>query len=191
MTELVFFLEELSAKVMLQGFLPKILPANVFACYVVFEGKSDLEKRLKHKLCNWQKPNTIFVILQDKDSGDCLIIKNRLKAICKEAGKPQTLIRIACHELESWYLGDLQAVQTGLNLSDLARKQNKNKFRTPDNLANASQELFKLTNNQYQKISGSRAIGPHLSITNNKSHSFGVFIKGIQRILELKTDKNE
>lgn len=53
-------------------------------------------------------------MLRDKDSGDCVETKNRLAGICRDAGKPNALIRIACHELESWYLGDLSAVEQGL-----------------------------------------------------------------------------
>ncbi len=46
MKTLVFFLEEPSARAMLQSFLPRVLPAGYQALYIVFEGKSDLEKRL-------------------------------------------------------------------------------------------------------------------------------------------------
>ena len=46
MSELVFMLEEQSARAMLEGLLPKLLPAEVTPRYVVFEGKQDLEKQL-------------------------------------------------------------------------------------------------------------------------------------------------
>jgi hypothetical protein len=39
MSELVFMLEEPSARVMLEGLLPKMLPTEVIPRYVVFEGK--------------------------------------------------------------------------------------------------------------------------------------------------------
>jgi len=48
-------------------------------------------------------------------------------------------------------------------------------------LSNAAEELKKLTENSYQKVSGSREIGKHLSIENNQSRSFQVFIQGIIR----------
>jgi len=35
----------------------------------------------------------------------------------------------------------------------------------------------------YQKVSGSRAIGPHLDSANKRSHSFGVFVGGIRKLL--------
>ena len=43
MTQLVFFLEEPSARAMLENFLPRILPDNIAVRYVVFEGKQDLD----------------------------------------------------------------------------------------------------------------------------------------------------
>lgn len=42
MTTLVFFLEEASAKEMLHGILPKILPEHVVQRFIVFEGKQEL-----------------------------------------------------------------------------------------------------------------------------------------------------
>ena len=64
----------------------------------------------------------------------------------------------------------------------LARMQGKRKFREPDRLANAAQELGRITDRRYMKVAGSRAIGPQLSLTQNRSHSFGVFISGVARL---------
>ena len=183
MTQLVVFLEEPSAREMLCGLLPRLLPQTVgFRC-VVFEGKQDMEKRLPRKLRAWQTPDSRFVVLRDKNSGDCGQIKDRLLRICRNAGRADTLVRIACHELESWYLGDLSAVESGLGIDGLIRHQGKAKYRNPDRLANPVQELQKLTGNRYQKVSGSRRIGPHLSLDSNRSHSFLVFLSGMQRLI--------
>lgn len=92
-------------------------------------------------------------------------------------------LRIAIHELESWYPGDLAAVEAGLGVSNLTRKQGSRKFREPDRIANPTQELRRLTSDRYQKISGSRAIGIHLSIENNRSQSFRKFISGVKNIV--------
>ncbi len=183
MRVLVFFLEEPSAKAMLNGLLPRLLPAGWQVKYVIFEGKQDLEKQLPRKLQNWQRPGCKFVILRDKDSGDCVVIRQELVKKCRDAGKPDALVRIAIHELESWYLGDLAAVEAGLGISNLAGKQGSRKFREPDTLANPYQELRRLTADRYQKISGSRAIGVHLSIEDNRSQSFRKFISGVRNIV--------
>ena len=47
MMELVFFLEEPSAKEMLKGLLPRLIKNEIVYRFIVFEGKSDLEKILK------------------------------------------------------------------------------------------------------------------------------------------------
>lgn len=183
MRTFVFFLEEPSAKEMLQGVLPRILPDKIFIRYVIFQGKQDLEKNLDIKLRAWKLPNCSFIVMRDQDSGDCKEIKEKLANICEKAGKKGVLIRIACHELESFYLGDLAAVEKGLDLKGLERKKKQRKFRDPDLLANPSEEMFKLTNNIYDKVSGSRAIAPYLALESNTSKSFNTLISGIKNLI--------
>ncbi len=187
MKNLVFLLEEPSAKAMLKGVLPRLLPENIFSEFIVFEGKQDLEKQVERRLRCWMKPNSYFVVMRDQDSADCSKIKNRLYAKCINAGKPETLVRIACHELESFYLGDLVAVEKGLSLAGLSEKQQKRKYRMPDKLSNPAAELSALTNNKYQKLLGSRAIGSHLSLDrSNRSNSFNVLISGILKLMRVQ-----
>lgn len=184
MTELVFLLEEPSAQAMLEGILPRLLHLDRVAIrFIVFDGKQDLEKQLVRKLKGYLAPNAKFVVLRDKDACDCHAIKSELTAKCEEADKPEALVRIACHHLESWYLADLAAVEAGLELSGLTSRQGQAKFRAPDRLANAEQELGKLTRSSYQKIAGSRSISPHMRLDNTRSHSFAVFITGLRRLL--------
>ena len=180
---LVCLLEGPSEREMLKSLLPRFLNDEIEVHYIVFEGKQDLEKQLPLKLRAWQLPGCKFVVLRDKDSGDCVVIRKGLVKKCGMAGKSDALVRIAIHELESWYLGDLAAVEAGLGVSNLAYKQASRKFREPDALSNPAQELRKLTTDKYQKISGSRAIGPHLSIKNNRSKSYRKFISGLKKIL--------
>lgn len=176
----MFFLEEPSAREMLKGLLPRMLPDIIAVRYVVFEGKQDLEKNIVRRLRGWRAPNTVFVVLRDQDAGACLAVKQELVGKCREAGKPDAVVRIACRELESWYFGDLTAVESGLGIANLARYGNRRQYRTPDEIHSPAVELFKITRNVYQKVSGSRAIGPQLSLDRNKSHSFRVFIEGVQ-----------
>ena len=181
MIELVFLLEERSAQVMLEGFLPKILSHSTHCRFIVFDGKQDLEKQLIKRIRGYRVPNARFVVLRDKDSEDCLEIKKRLKAKCVEAGRSDTLIRIACHELESWYLGDLVAVELGLKVSGIARHQS-GLYNNPDEIVSPFQKLKTMAPN-YQKVGGSRLIGHHLDITNNRSKSFKTLVEGIQKLV--------
>lgn len=184
MRHLVLFLEERSAEVMLEGLLPRILPSSVTYQCVVFEGKQDLERQIEKRLRGWQRPCTAFLVLRDQDLGDCLTIKQGLVEKARKAGKPQTTVRIACRELESWYFGDLAAVESGLGIANLIRHSSTRKYRTPDNISNPASELEKITGNQYQKVSGSRAIGIHLSIADNTSSSFKAFLQGIEKAVQ-------
>jgi hypothetical protein len=186
---LVCLLEEPSAKEMLEGILPQFIDKSITVKYIVFEGKQDLEKNIEKRLKFWQQPNSGFLVMRDKDSGDCIAIKNNLIDKINKTGQiKNSVIRIACHELESFYLGDLSAVEKGLKIKGLAKHQNKSKFREPDKLSNPSEELKKLTKNKYQKVAGSRAIAPHLKLDgSNKSYSFNMLLQGIKKLIEYKT----
>jgi len=182
MSEIVFFLEEESAKALLERLFPLLIPkgSQVSPRFIVFEGKQDLEKQLPKKLRGYLNPRARFIVMRDQDQGDCRIIKKSLTALCPVSHRPKTIVRIACRELESFYLGDLRAVESGLGVSGLAGKQNKAKFREPDRLSSPSRELEKLTGNRYQKIAGSRAIAPHLDLRAPRSRSFHHLLQAIR-----------
>jgi len=182
MRELVFLLEERSAQTMIEGFLPKITGSDAIVRYIIFEGKQDLAKQLTRKLRSYNNPNANFIILYDQDSADCRDVKSMLKQKCVEADKPQTVVRMACRELESWYLADLMAVEKAFSKTSLSAQQNKRKFRNPDLLASPSNELKRLVP-EYQKINGSRMIAPYLNLNNIRSRSFHHFIRSITNII--------
>lgn len=184
--QLVFFLEEPSMKKTLEVLLPRFLPEYVHCIYIVHEGKQDLEKSIPRKLKaqGWNR-ETKFVIVRDQDSADCFKLKRELIEKCEQAGKPNTLIRIACHELESWFLGDLFAVEKALRSNTkkrLSKSQDKEKFRNPDAISLAKQELKTLFPT-YQQNSSSGEIAKYLNLDNNKSRSFQVFIQGVKKIV--------
>jgi hypothetical protein len=184
MKELVFLLEERSAQALLETLLPRFLCSEIQPRYIPFEGKQDLEKQLTKRIRAYQNPKARFVILRDQDSHpDCVALKRNLLALCANAGKlPVCLVRIACRELESFYLADLEAVKKAFDIERLMPNQSSRKFRAPDHLESPSRELRKLTWKRYQKISGSRAIGAHLDLNNQRSPSFCNLIRGIRRM---------
>ena len=183
MMQLVFLLEERSAQALLDEILPWILPEGVFHRCIPHEGKQNLEKSIPRKLRGWNQPNTHFVVVRDKDQSDCYAVKERLRSLCAEAGRPETLVRIAVHELESWFLGDLEAVGSAFEDDRVPRHQSAAKFRDPDFLANAAEELRKLVP-AYQKLKGARAIAPHMDVNGNRSLSFQHLVSGITRYAE-------
>jgi hypothetical protein len=184
MRELVFLLEEESAQAMLQGLLPRLLDPRIQPRLIYFEGKQDLEKQLARRLRGYLNPHARFLVLRDQDSApDCTIVKAKLQVLCEQAGrKAVSLVRIACRELETIYLADLQAVERALTLQGLVRHQNIVKFRHPDHLGSPSVELKKLTRGAYQKVGSSRLIGPHLDLANERSATFKNLVCGIRRL---------
>jgi hypothetical protein len=183
MKELIFLLEEESMKALLDILLPEILPTNICFRCIPHEGKQDLEKSIPRKLRAWQTPNTSFVIVRDKDQADCLELKKRLVDLCEQAGRGDSLVRIACHELESWFLGDLAAVEKAFNIKRLSEQQQNRKYKYPDKLSNASEELEKLVKG-YRKVSGAKKIATHMTLHQNYSHSFNCFISGVRCLVE-------
>ncbi len=183
MRELVFLLEEPSAKAMLESLLPRMLKEDTrFRC-IPFEGKQDLEKQLTRRIRAYQNERARFIVLRDQDSHpDCTAVKQALLDLCEQSGKcARCLVRIACRELETFYLADLQAVERALEIDGLTRHQNSRKFRSPDGLGSPSRELKTLTRNRYEKVAGSRAIGKHLQLDNARSASFRNLIAAIRR----------
>ena len=90
------------------------------------------------------------------------------------------MVRIVCTELESWLLGDLAAISYAYG-KNFVRLRNKRKFRTPDNLANAKQELRKIVP-IYQPIDGARRIASYMDVNCNCSPSFNMFVSGVRRM---------
>jgi hypothetical protein len=79
MKEVVFFLEEDSAKWLLKGIVPRLVPPDIQVKYIVFNGKTDLQKNLKKKLESWQNTHAKFLVIQDRDSNDCVKPPSELK----------------------------------------------------------------------------------------------------------------
>jgi hypothetical protein len=185
---LVFLLEELSARDLLQGFLPRILPADLLVRYLVFEGKQDLERQLVHKLRSWLAPESIFVVLRDQDAADCTSVKERLSNLVKQTGRQDVLVRIACRELESWVIGDWEAVAQAFDKPQLRAQAQKAVYRHPDRLSKPIGELRKFIP-EYQKRDGARRLGPLLSPERSQSQSFRSFCSGLERLLSTLRNK--
>lgn len=176
---IVFMVEESSMKELLLLLLPKIIPVGVDTLILSHSGKSDLQASIPKKLKSWTFPEDKFVIVHDQDRSDCIKLKEKLISLCTES-KNEYLIRISCRELEAWYFGDLEAVSKAYG-KDYTKNSQKQKYRNPDKIGNAKEELCKLIP-KHQQILGAQLIGPHMKVEKNTSHSFQVFISGIKRI---------
>ena len=182
MREVVFLLEEESARAMLEGLVPRLVPPDVVVRYIPFDGKQDLKRQLARKIRGYQNPDARFIVVHDQDSHpDCKALKADLVAVGLQSRRAGVVVRIACREPESFYLADLVAVERGLGMKGLAGRQSTRKFRAPDALESPSVELERLTDGRYQKVSGSRAIGRHLDPANERSPSFKNLVDAVRR----------
>jgi hypothetical protein len=184
MKHLVFLLEEPSARDLLEGFLPKLLThEDLRRHYMIFEGKQDLERNIPRKLRRWNLERSAFVILRDQDAAQCTAVKSRLSELAAESGRERILVRIACHELESWILGDWVAVAQAFEKPRWKDQSRSALYADPDRLSNPVQELRKHLP-EYQKRDGARRVGPLLHPDRNRSISFRVFCDGVQRLVQ-------
>jgi hypothetical protein len=181
MKTIVFILEEPSAKVLLQGLVPRLVGPSFATKYLVFEGKQDLEKQLVRRLRGWQTPDSFFVVLRDQDAAECKAVRTRLTELVAESGR-SALVRVVCRELEAWVAGDLSAVAEAFELPMIADHVNKEKFRDPDRLIRPIETLRTLIKD-YQKVDGARRVGPLLDEHRNRSQSFKAFCDGMRRIV--------
>lgn len=180
MNRLVFLVEELSMKALLDGLLPRLWPELNFLC-VPHEGKQDLEKSIPRKLRAWQEPGVRFIVVRDNDGADCRAVKQKLLELCATGGRTDALVRIACQELEAWYFGDLEALSLAFEKEELRELGSKERFRDPDAIVNPATVLAELIP-AFQKISGARRMAERLQPARTRSRSFRALLEAIQRL---------
>jgi len=181
---LVFMVEEPSATNLLHTLLPKIIPEGIEYQVLTHRGKSELKKSLPRKLKEWRIPDSRFVVLHDQDSADCKVLKAELARICAKAGRADTLVRIVCQELESWYFGDIDAVEAVYGNAKVNQIRGKASYRVPDAIVKPSKELERLIP-EFQKGAASGLIPDHMDPQRNASISFSNFVTGVQRLCEV------
>lgn len=182
---LIFLLEEPSMKALLDGLLPRLFPGLVveqhFKC-IPHQGKSDLDASIPRKLKAWQIPGDRFVIVRDNDNLDCVDLKARYLALCQSCDRPESLIRLVCQELESWYLGDLKALGEAFANPKLDNAKLRKRFADPDLWQKPSHELMRIVPG-FQKVGAARAMAQTLVEVRNRSRSFQVFVAGVRRLV--------
>ncbi len=181
--------EEPSMANFLRVILPKILPEDYqldINCFIrPHEGKSHLQKSIPKKMRAYSNYGHLVkvLIIHDQDSNDCIALKRELAGLCSGNAVP-AIIRIACRELENWYLGDMQAIERVYPDSKSRRLAAKAKYRNPD-IVTGSEELQKMTK-KFSKTHASREIPKYMDITNNNSKSFNQFVKGLEKLIAIE-----
>ena len=179
MNRIVFLLEEFSMKVLLDGLLPRLFPNLSFVC-VPHEGKQDLAKSIPRKLRAWREPGVRFCVIRDNDGSDCIELKADLMALCREGGREDTLVRIACQELEAWYFGSPDALALAFAEDSLRHLARRSLFRDPDAISQPSTRLAELVP-AFQKVMGARRMAQTLT-RENRSKSFQALLTGLDQV---------
>jgi hypothetical protein len=179
--------EEPSMKNFLYGILPRILPDGYQLngnCFIrEHQGKQDLKKSIPIKMRAFSryKKTVRVIIIHDQDFSDCKTLKAELQKLAETISGVPSLVRIACRELEAWYLGDMDALEAIYPQFKASRYKSWSLFRNPDS-CNATYELRKLIP-LFQKGFASREITKYFDLNDNKSASFNHLISGIKRFL--------
>lgn len=197
-----FMVEEPSIEVTLQNLLPQILPAETTFKILVFRGKQDLLKQLPSRLrgyAAWMPDDYRIVILIDEDRQNCHELKGQLEAICARSRLTtrshnhgngfKVLNRIVIEELESWFIGDVEALRAAYPRIPESLGKWKN-YRDPDAVSGGTWESLEFALQKfgyfkggYTKIQAAREISPFMNPARNRSKSFQVFYEGLRSLL--------
>jgi len=202
MMRIEILVEEPSAEEALRHLLPKIVSDRSRIKIINMGSKHKLLSALPARLRAYRQridkgEQLRLVVLVDRDNEDCIHLKHKLERMAHEAGlhtktAPDAhgsftvLNRIVVEELESWFIGDPQALRKAFpSLSAINVKTRP--FSNPDNggsWENLHRFMKKhgLYRNCFPKIDAAQKIAPHMDIRNNRSASFRKFVSGMQEI---------
>lgn len=181
---IVFLTEEPSIKPVLVQIMNNITPNGVEGIdwsIQTFSGKADLKSNFPKKMKGWTYNDPHFIIMRDNDGADCIALKDKFTKLAEPINKPFN-IRIVCQELESWFIGDLNAVELAYPSSKAMTYQQKSKYRDPDKLTNAAEELEKIVQVK-SKLGKAEKIAPHLNLLNNTSNSFNILMSTVNGLI--------
>ncbi len=198
----VLLVEEESMRVALEVLLPTALP-GVDAQIIAFQGKPDLLRKLPGRLAGlrYDVPYGVRIaILLDRDNDDCHELVRDLRGVVENAGltvnraasrRGDVLCRVACEELEAWFLGDVEALCAAYpsiprSLADRAL------FRDPDAVPGGTWErLHRVLQDagyyreRFPKTEVAAAVAHEMRIDRNRSRSFQVTIAGLRRLVKV------
>lgn len=189
-----FLVEEYSTEVTLNFIVPKIIgDIHTFKIHN-FQNKDRLLKRLPERMQSYSKfvpDDWRIVIIVDEDRDNCQELKNKLcnasSIVTKQKGNI-VLHRIAVEELESWFIGDVQAIRVEYERIPDSLSQTA-KFRNPDAITGGTWEQLDRILKKYGYPTGlkkqefAQKVSPHMDVENNLSRSFQVFRDGLRNII--------
>lgn len=191
MKHIHIFVEEPSIKKVLDNIVPKVLPENTFFSVYPHQGKQDLERALNTTLPSISKiPGARIIISRDQDSSDCIELKNILKNIINGRVSCQYKIRIVCKELESWFLGDLMALERAFPRFKAESIAGKAEIRDVDSIVNPSTYILKVipeySKTEYlPKVENAERISQFMVLDGNQSKSYNQMIEAVKYLARI------
>ncbi|MCK5537632.1 MAG: DUF4276 family protein, partial [Bacteroidales bacterium] len=107
-------------------------------------GKEDLLNNLHKIIPSLSKRAKHIMVVIDQDKQDCVVLKNKINQQMIFRSDCTYTIRIACYELESWFLGDMAAIEQCSDRFKAQSFQNKDKYRHIDSIEKPSTVLTKI-----------------------------------------------
>lgn len=198
--------EEPSMKQTMDILLPTLLADQPVYFKVIDHGSkkallSELPKRLSG-YARWADPALRILVLVDRDSEDCKVLKQKLEDSAASAGLAtkshpgnqgtfQVVNRIVIEELEAWFFGDARALAAGYPgvPESFAAKA---AYRDPDAIKGGTWEtLLRLlkaaghyTNaDRLPKLEVARRVAANMQPERNASSSFQAFVTGLTALV--------
>ncbi|MEH3147926.1 MAG: hypothetical protein PGN34_21870 [Methylobacterium frigidaeris] len=177
----VVLVEEPSIRIVIDE-IGRKLEASDLIQVLEHEGKSDLEKSIPRKINGWRSQTPArFIISRDLDLADRQALRSHLLGLVPEHAVIRTKVRIIVPELESWYLGDPEALLAASLITPAiaARFPKQAKFRNLCTLNGAKTEFHRIVGHMGQ-IGAARRISPHLDLDRNTCRNFHAFVEALR-----------
>ncbi len=188
--------------ILLENVLPQLLsPEHTFKA-VPFGGKKHMLANLEARLRGYRNGlrGVRIVVLIDQHEQDCHDLKHFLeraarnaglisKSAAESGGRFLVLNRIVMKQLESWLLGDSQALRKAYPRvhTDPLRKKG---LRDPDAISgDAADALLRVLKGAGYRLSRlpkgdvAECISTYMGLEGNRSRSFRVFIDGLREMI--------
>ncbi len=184
---IVFLVEDLSMRKFLEGILLRLGFEPHYFRIKHHQGKEDLIRNLDKVVKKESKEANFLFVLVDQDKRNCYEFKKEIKEKMQSCACNYK-IRIACYELEAWFLGDMDAIKQCSQKFKPDFFRNKEKYRYIDNIVKPSIEIETIVPDWKQtflrKDKFAAEIAKHISLESkiNKSHSFNIFLEAIKSI---------
>jgi len=186
---IIFLVEEYSMRKFLEGILPRLGFTEPTFEVKHHRGKEDLIRNLNKIIPTLSKRARQIILVVDQDKEDCKELKKKVVEKMQNCACDYK-IRVACYELEAWFLGDMDAIAESSPQFKPKSFQNKEKYRNVDGIEKPSEVIKKIVprwEKDYPskpKFAEKMAKVVSLESQANRSHSFYILLETLKAVKE-------